>query len=581
MEQDGKLGFIEVTDETEEKEIIQRVNLITEGYNVWRLLLFDGSDKIRRPAPKASENDGTDESQQSASKASENDGTDESQQSASMVSEKCMRLLEYYAGGNGTDIQAKCRCCPEEIWYLGWLERQDIIGRDFNASQGLSENLAGKVYFFCMIASMKSEIARRYAEFMACCNLLILAINQFPVGFLSPLCLYFVEAEVDRNKFAEYVNRQYGDIAEIEKNFTLESQRLQEQRQKGVSCPRYSNVAIEELEQEEPPEIDKLKQRITWNKSEGNIEYALNQNSYEIRKWMHYPRGVISGVVDKLEEELDKEQMAGSFLSIAGKDLLKRQLENALEKLSIARKEVMEQKDFEYELRNRENRIRKRARKKLGLIQTLVTLLLAFVTEVPFLCFAFNMLHPFIGNGNMGEVEGICLIVVAVAAVVFVMLFAPRVSFYYERYHYVKFLKEQMKDKAERKRKYLQSTLELVAEYQYYVRLDKEQRRIEQEWEIQNKNLGRHLSVWQQSQDAKSRLRDLLDKEEQENVPSVKVNVDFEEEPQEISYYWMAYKGNCFKAELNDSGYMMEAALEFIIRFRCVDNPAKIDVLHF
>lgn len=547
MEQDGKLGLCEITEKTDEKDIIRKVNLMTEGHIAWRLLFFEGTDRMQRPCPP--------------------------------TSGKCMRLLEYYAGNGRTGIQVKCRCYPEEVWYLGWQEKQDIIGSGSRALKVPAAGLAGNIYSFCMIASMDSEIAQRYSEFMACCNLLILAINQFPAGFLSPFRLYYVEAEVDRKKFAEYVNRQYGDIVEIEKLFTLESQRLQEQRQKGVPCPGCPKVVIEELGQDEPPQVGELKRRITWEKSEGNIEYALSQNAYEIRKWMHYPRGVMSGVVDRLEEELDKEQMAGGFLSIAGRDLLERQLENAMEKLSIERKEAMGQADFEYELRKRENAIRKRTRKKLVLKQKLVMVMVAAIAEVPFLCFTLNMLRPFIGDGNMGEGVMICRILVAVAVALLAMFLVPVASFYYERHCYGKILKEQMQDKAERKREYLKRILGLVAEYQYYVRLDREQRGLGREWEIRNKNLGHHLWIWQQSKATKLQLRYLLDKDEQENVPHVKVDVDFEEEPQEIPYYWTAYKGSCFKAELNDSGYMMEAALEFITRYRCVDNPAKVAVL--
>lgn len=551
MEQDGKVGVYEIEDDTEEKDIIQKVNLMTESHNIWRLLIFEGDKKVQSEKNLVIQPDA-----------------------------KWEKLLQYYAQSGGTGIQAKCRCYPEDIWYLGWMEKQDIIGVGCNISNGLSGGLARNVYSFCMIAAMDSEITQRYSEFVACCNLLILAINQFPVGFLSPLYLYFVEAEIDRKKFAEYVNRQYGDIVEIEKLFTLESQRLQEQRQKGVPCPKYPKIAIGEFGQEEPPEIDKLKQRITWRKSEGSIEYALNQNSYEIRKWMHYPRGVMSGAVDKLEEELDKEQLAGEFLSTAGKDLLERQLENVLEKLSIERKEAMDQIDFEYELRKRENGIRKRVRKRLMQKQKVLTFLLVLLTEAVFLYFAVNMLRPFIGDGNTGEFEWICRISTVVALVAVIMLLVPVTSFYYERHCYIQFLKERMKDKADHKRKYLQYTLELVAEYQYYVRLYHEQRELEQKWEIQNENLEHHLFVWQQSKATKLQLRYLLDKDEYAEVSNVKVNIDFGEEPQEISYYWTAYKGSRSKAELNDSGYMMEAALEFITRFRCVNDSAKVAVLH-
>lgn len=166
MEQDGKLGLYEITDKMDEKEIIRKIDLLTEGHNVWRLLFFEGTRKMQQLCP--------------------------------MISGKYMNLLEYYAGSSRTNIRLKCRCYPEEVWYLGWLEKQDLIGSGCRESNRRQHELVSKVYYFCMIAAMESKTTQRYSEFMACCNLLILAINQFPAGFLSPHSLYYIEAEVDR-----------------------------------------------------------------------------------------------------------------------------------------------------------------------------------------------------------------------------------------------------------------------------------------------------------------------------------------------------------------------------------------------
>lgn len=545
----GKIDYFEIGDKMDDTEIVRKVNLMTEGHKVWRLLVFAGTNKMF--------------------------------QSYISVSGKYTNLLNYYTGNSRAGIQVKCRCYPEEILYLGWTEKQDIVGKGHSEFGKALTGPACSVYYFCMIASVDSEINQRQSEFMACCNLLILALNQFPVGFLSPMYLYYVEAEIDRKKFAEYVNRQYSDIVEIEELFTLESQRLQEQRKKGMPCPEYPGVPMDQLAQEETPNVSELMQKLAWNDSVGAIEYELSQNSYKIRKWMHYPRGVMSGVVDSMEDKLDKEQLAGGFLTIAGRDLLDRQLENALESLSGERKKANWQEGFEYELRIRENGIRKRNRKKLEWRQKLVMFLVVTFMEVPFLCFALNMLLPFVKDGHLDVGGGICTMIFIVAVVFLAMLFFPMASFYYNRKRYARFLKKQMEKKTEQIKEYLQRILELVAEYQYYVRLDREQRKLNQEWEIRNKNLGHHLYIWQQSKAAKLQLRNLLDEDEQENVPHVKVDVDFGEEPQDIPYYWTAYKGSSFRAELNDSGYMMETALEFVTRFRCVDNPSKVTALHF
>lgn len=546
----GKLGLYNIEDIQDEMEIVRKVNLMTEGHKIWRLLFFDGTNKMQPPC--------------------------------FFTQGMITKLINYYNGRITTGIPVKCGCYPEEIFYLGWSEKQDITGINRSEFVRLPSGPACEIYSFCMIASVDSEISQRQSEFMTCCNLLILSINQFPVGFLSSKYLYYVEAEIDRKKFAEYVNRQYSDIVEIEKYFTLESQRMQEQRKKGVPCPEFHGVPMDELTREDSPDVSILKSKIIWKESPGVIDYVLNQNSYEIRKWMHYPRGVMSGVVDSMEEKLDREKLAEGFLSIAGKDLLERQLENALQSLSGERKKAKWHGNFEYELRVRENGIRKRIRKRLVWMQKLVLFLIAAFIEVPFLCLAFNILLPYI-NVDVDTGTGIVSIViaVAVAAVLLIMFLVPEWVFYFQRHKYTKFLKDQMKDKTEHIKKYLQRILELVAEYQYYIRLDREQRELSQKWEIRNKKLGHHLYIWQQSKAAKSLLRNLLDKEEQEDVPHKKVDVDFEEEPQEISYYWTAYKGSRFKAELNDSGYMMEAALEFITRFRCVENPAKVTALHF
>lgn len=547
MELAGRLGFYEVNDEINEKEIIREVNLMTEGHKVWRLLLFIGTNIGKFSC-------------------------------YSRLGEYA-DLLRYYTG-SGIGISVKCRCYPEEIFCLGWAEERDVIGTNRSVFRRPQWGNVCNVYSFCMIASVESEISHRQSEFMACCNLLILAINQFPVGFLSPACLYYVETEIDRKKFAEYVNRQYSDIVEIERLFTLESQRLQEQRQKGVPCPGYPGVPMDELAQEEAVDVSKLKRKIAWKESPGVIEYELNQNSYKIRKWMHFPRGVMSGVVDKMEEQLDKEQLTGGFLSIAGRDLLDRQLENALESLSGERKKAKWQGNFEYELREREKGIRKTIRKKLTWKLKLVIFLIMAFAEVPFLCFALNMLIPFIRDHYADVGMGIWMIIVCVAFTLLVMFLGPEISFYRKRRQYVIFLKKEIELKTEKIKEYLQHTLELVAKYQYYIRLDREQRELNQEWEIRNKNLGHHLYIWQQSKATKLQLRNLLDKEEQENVPHAKVDVDFGEEPQDIPYYWTAYKGHTFKADLNNSGYMMETALEFVTEFRCVENPAKVTALH-
>ena len=314
MEQDNMLALYKLNTDLELEpllkhileHIIQKVDIMVGTHRIWRLIIFDGEEKLNV-----------------------------SQDAVRTVNDKLQYIMNYYTQSPMQNSPLVCRCYPDEVWYIGWMEKSDLIGVNELVVNKLGDPSVVNLRAFSMVADVDSQMGRRFSEFRACYSLLALAINQFPAGFLSSRYLYFIELEIDKKLFGAYVNLQYENISKIEGLLEREILKQQKQRKEGVPCPEYNPEKVEMPPHGKPPDIKKLKQRIKWKDTETNTEYALSRNFVEIRGWMYYPRGVMSGTVDKLSETLDDENMSKAFLDIPGKDRLEREKWAALEEFSI------------------------------------------------------------------------------------------------------------------------------------------------------------------------------------------------------------------------------------------------------
>lgn len=550
MEQEDRLALykLNVDINLELEHIIQKIDIMVGTHRVWKLMIFDGEEKLEI-----------------------------SQGVVRKVNDKLHCLIKYYAQSVTQDNTLVCRCYPDEIWYIGWMEKRDIIGMNELVTNKLGDPSVANLRIFSMIAEIDSQMGRRFSEFMACYDLLTLAINQFPAGFLSSCYLYFIELEIDRKLFGEYVNLQYENILQIEGLLEAEIMKQQKQRKEGVPCPEYYPANVEMPMQDVPPDIKKLKQRIKWRDSEANIEYALNRNSVEIRGWMYYPRGVMSGKVDKLSEALDGENMSRAFLDIPGKDKLEREKWAALEELSIQNRVTMDQRSFEYELRRREECIKKRTKKRITFRHKILPYAFLAVVEAGFVVSLRHLIQPSFIN-VMDWKRMLCTGAISSLLTVAVLEIASILSWQHTKRLYINFLEKEMEDKTGRMHKYLQDTLKRVAKYQYYIRLNREQQELQQNWVQQNKRLEHHKFICRQSMETAKQMRYFLDEDEHIafDIPGTMPVIDFMEEPQEISEYWFSKKSKRSKAELNTSGYMMETMSGFITRFKCVKDIRQL-----
>ncbi len=553
MEQEDRLVFYEWNDDADILNVIRKIDTMLGSHRAWRLLVFQGAEKLNISGHAVRE-----------------------------VDEGLQKVLWYYARSVFSQVPERCKYYPEEIWHVGWVEKTDMMQCNEMIHNRLAEPSVGNLRVFGIVANLESRMEQRYSEFMACCSLLILAINQFPVGFLSSRYLYFIQLEYERKRFAEYANAQYETILEIKRRIDLEKQKQQKMRTEGVSCPEYVPVELEETGRGRLPDIGNMKKRIRWRRPLANIEHALNRNAYEIRGWMNFPRGIMSGKVDKLSEELDAKDMAGGFLSISGRERLMRETRSALERLSIQHKVSLDMRAFEYGLRKREECIRKEAGKRAGENVTWMRKIFPFtflgLIEAAFGTGLFHLVSFSWADKADTAALGVGIFFFTVIGLELSMVFA----YWYAKNQYIRFLKKEMVRKTVKKDIYLNETLKYIAEYQYYIRLGKEQRQLEQQWKQHSKRLEQHMYICRQSEDITQQLQYLLDEEEtpvlSDSMPLLEswMEIDFTKEPQEISYYRAPHRNVQSWAELNHSGYRLETIFDFIIRFRCANDYRKL-----
>lgn len=553
MEQEDRLVFCEWGIETNISDVIRKVDNFLGSHRVWRLLVFQGAQKMEL-----------------------------SDHAVSSVDYEIQKLLRFYAKSALSGIKERCKYYPEEVWYAGWMEKTDMLQLNEMVLNGLVDPSVSNLRVFGIVASLESRMEQRYSEFMICCSLLILAVNQFPIGFLSSRYMYFIQLEYERRQFAEYVNAQYEDMLELKRRIDLEKQRLQKAHTGGIPCPEYIPVELEKSKRGKVPDIGDMKERIQRKGTVANVEHALNRNGDEIRGWMNYPRGIMSGKVDKLSEELDVKDMAEGFLSISGREGLKRETRSALEKLSIQRKVSVDMRGFEYGLRRREERIRKEAGKRTGEDASWMRKFFPF-TFLGFMEALFGIgLFRLTSFFEISTVETIGLGAAIFFLTVVGLELSMLLSYWYAKMQYIRFLKKEMETKTKSKDAYLYETLGYIAKYQYYVRLGKEQRKLEQQWEQENKRLEQYMYICHQNEDIVQQLQYLLDIEDIPVLPegirlSEKwLDLDFTKEPQKISDFWTQHKNSRSRAELNHSGYRMETLFDFIIRFKCVIDYREI-----
>lgn len=406
------------------------------------------------------------------------------------------------------------------------------------------------------------------SEFKLCCVLLTFALGEIPYVYVEAGYLYQVDLEINWELFVQYIMMLDGRFAMLEKMQEKEWENLRIRLNTAVNFPDYVIPEIKiEKNYWKTEDIEKNKCILSFFETlkNENIENILKQNRALLQLQMLYPKGVLREECGKIYGMIDNIKGIGNFLDEAGKELLERKIHEILNEMSERRDTQFEQQEFEQSISEKEDLIREQAtriiKKKIRWIVLFTGCLLElFVTE-PFACnLAIKMRWDLMGICTLCGFGTIAIIHIGYYGYLF---WCHQKSWKSYDADIFKYLKKYQEDK----RAYLEKMLSLIVDFRYLEKLRREQEMLLYKWESDRKMLEKHCHVLENGKIKLNTLKRLLAEEEQKKYLYKKnINIDFSITPKEEDYYHMPLQEENCQAEINYTGYKVNAVFDFITR---------------
>lgn len=427
--------------------------------------------------------------------------------------------------------------------------------------------------------------------FRLACAILALALNELPAGRLNYGKLYQLDIEINRNNFINYVLSQEELLKKIKVQLEEEAEILYKKRDNVVECPK-ADLKKTELkkglnQQSFTKRIKKIKHKDLKNKT--ILEHKLGDNRRIWRSWIFFPKGVLRGEKEEIQKWLKREKGVEGFLSEGGLEFLKREKWSAIEKMGEERQVQIDRKAIELRFRQDEEKLKLYSQSKLeskfipflwlGIVVMQVGILFVFLfyavsKKESSLNWLWNVIT--LGNRIQNMSFSLSLIIAFVEVGILVLFGAIIVNCLLNVLYIGKYKKNTSRywKKEEATEKYMKRMINNIISYQYWIKIEDEQKWLKQKWQEEKECLQRHRFVWRNSWMVCQQLKLLLSLEEmEENIVICDSFIDFTQEPQETEYYWMPYKNNIGIAELGRSGYQMKVLFNFIDRVWIKNTP--------
>ena len=124
----------------------------------------------------------------------------------------------------------------------------------------------------------------------------------------------------------------------------------------------------------------------------------------------------------------------------------------------------------------------------------------------------------------------------------------------------------------------MEEIVDLIARYQYAVRLKKDDFNRLSFFELRKKILSRHDCIRENGESLCRQLELLLGEDERAISFSIpEVFIDFTVDPKEVEYYWVPHRRSRNMADLNRSGYQINVFFGFISEIILKKTPEEIN----
>lgn len=581
LQEDNQLYLCPWREKATVGEIVNIVNEVTQNRQEWKLIIFAGmcsgpeqllegqmKEKVKELVRLYTSNDFKDE-----------DASDTSQSHTDIDFGKRRKpkIMGFF---------------PDQLYYVVCESRRTGQGRpDQLLKVDDAMKFGGRFRMFWFDVDMSCEKSKYYDWFRLNCILLILAVNQIPSGVLDYGYLYHLDIDIDSEKFSRYVSEQEACLKQIEERLEYRGDELQRVRKTG-------NGYIEDTEFDDSLEecrksIYKNREIVRLHRTDlthqARLYGKLDKNRREVHARLYFPKGLLREEAARVQDRVEKRPGADEFLSIAGENLLERKMWEKLEEICKKKRVPLKQTEYERTYEELEEDVRRCAQKKMKLWIKIVSCILLSVLEtviiVPFFHYSIhianaagenptkNVLFRILECVGVDKVTwpwpGILQIGLFVWAVcagcVFLLVFVGGslkevlILYAYHRHIHKKIINRQ-----EQRINYYEEVVNLLAEYQYCIRLLQEQRERERDWEKSRAKLQYHRNAWRQNSVVCRQLKFFTESEEIFN--SAITSFDIQDDPGQIEYYWTPFKESRWQVELNRSGLHIRGIFNFITR---------------
>lgn len=485
------------------------------------------------------------------------------------------QLLEIYTGGQGARGKHTVGgFLPVAVWFIGFREKQIGMRSGANAfitvDRGRELGSTFRVIWFEVDRSSKMQ--EQFDLFRMTCGILALALNDIPSYYLECGYLYQMDVAVQRSDFAKYVvilQEQLRQISELlqtaqkdlEKDYqtqaaypqaTLKKSSLTQNHQKLVGNVAREKIAARDL-------------------AEGfSLESKLDTNRRWLRAQLYFPKGILQQELEKMQAGVDAAPGASYRLNEAAKDRVERERQSTLEKMRTQRKKKSQLNQTLKKVKAIEqDMLMKKERWQWGGEKWVVLAVLSaaeILLLLPF-CLVFSSSVP---------IWLWISLLLAGVPVCFCGVFwlSAILEFNGAAHSYENMLKRDIDGVQREQLRYMEDTMNLIAEYQYGVRLQKENLGRLAALEQRKKTLRRHSGVLENGKLVCQQLSVLLGEEEMKTPQSIRCpSIDFTDNPNEVAYYWVPYRRSMNMAILNESGHMVNTFFNFVSNITLRKTP--------
>ena len=380
--------------------------------------------------------------------------------------------------------------------------------------------------------------------------------------------LYKTEIEINRGRFAECVRRQEGKLKEIEKQIYDEELMLSRQKKHGKPFPEWEQVSFQIWEEEERPKVVSSSAL----RDIAKLETTLTQNRMVVHSNLHFSKELIRDQIEPLKKTVEETEEE-VFLNNRARDTLQRKKREILERISGMKRIPMKYEEFDERFRKYEEELLWQARGKMEWKMKTGILLLLSVAQWGILWFLLAReprVRLFVDDRAAGGLL-FCLTVVLVFVFSFLL---TSLSDRHKIRKYRVLLQTETTGRGRKDRiRYMEKMLAYISEYQFYLRTEKEQERLERTWRERWRILSHHKRVCEDSIAACQRLKAFFSEDEYKETVYPPPTVDFKQEPQDIEYYWLPFKKGKRRVPLNNTGETVDVFFDFVTKLTIRKTP--------